>query len=196
MVMKKKLISFLLVHCFLISAEEKKDFGLFENYWKKQKINFASLSEVSNPEITEENTLKYSAFMVRCMRGYDHSIIIFTGRRKTVYVCSENKDKVDAYMKDEQEFFKQNLRDTAEVIKQGNVCLIQKLGETKDRCFIAARRSSELQKIDPLHLGYIVMNWAQDEAEGIFSVEGCDIKVSQVYHEGAVDLEQMYPSKK
>ncbi len=186
--------SLILFHGITVFSQNENDL-LFEDYWKKLKINFASLSETSNPEINEEDALRYSAFVVRCMRGHDDSIIIWNGRRKTVYLCSENKDKVDAYIKDEQEFYRQNLRGIAEVIKQGKVCFIQKLGETKDRCFIAARKSEKLQKIDELRLGNVAMNLAQNEEEGTFSIDGCDIKVTQIYHEGVVNLEDMYPSE-
>ena len=173
-----------LLNISYIFPEEQNDF-LFEDYWIRWKVYFASLSEDSDLPLPAEHYPRYAKFWLLCMQGKDNSIIVYGDRRKKVYLCSENKRKINSYIKSEQENYKDNLRQIAEVLKQGKVYSIQKLGETKDRCFIAAVDVSlELQNIDSLKLGYLMMNWAQDRQEGIFSVDGCDIKVTQV-----VDLE-------
>jgi hypothetical protein len=179
---------FILLNHILINNENKIQ---FEFYWKQSGkenlIYFAALSELKNLALTEEDFKLYTQFTEKCMDGHDNVMLLYLKGKKTAYACSKDPKYLTDMIAQEKAEYKKRLKDLAEAIKSGMAIEIFNASEKGASATMKAEVCPEWDRKDSLLLGYAIKNLAQANKNGIFSVEGCSVKIVHFDQQGNVD---------
>ncbi len=178
--MKKVVMTFFLIQCYAMTFSSDDNL-LFENYWEQSKeqfkMYFAVLSEIKDLTISQEDSVKHLNFFERCMQGLNSSVLFHSQGKKIVYHCSKDQQKLIDFINEDKAKYKESFSTFAEFMKAGNTAFLKNPAKSGGFCSMKADVCPEWDSKDPVLLGYALKKLPEKGQNGIYSVQGCDVKL-------------------
>lgn len=200
--MKKILVSFLLIHCFVILAEETKDFGLFEKYYRRKPLlsrltgsdkgtqYIGVLSEDENSRLSMHEYLKY-LFMIKLCKENKLARLSKVG---TTYVCATDMSEVVAEINSMKKAHLEDMKSIGENLKKGTICFFPTVdgsGAFEAVAFYNLNNSD----VNSVALAFKVLNIIKRSEQGVHVIDGYLVKIVTAQCGCTIDVSEILPTK-
>jgi hypothetical protein len=203
--MKKILVSFLLINCFAVFAnfaEEKKDYGLFEEYFARKPLlsrltgsdqgtqYIGSISENEEPSLGIIGYLNYLRMIKRC----EENSLVILSHADITYVCSTDQSEVAAVIDSIKNTLIDRVEVLGKVLQLEQVTSIRADDESEDHVLIVFRNLNGAE-VDSVKLGFKVLEKVKQSASGLSIIDGNLVKIVCFKDGDVINPDDILPTK-
>ncbi len=200
--MKKILVSFLLINGFAVLAEEKKDYGLFEDYYTRKPLlsrltgsdkgtqHIGIISDSEDQSLSIRGYLNYLKMLQHCK---EKNLVSFTDSG-TVYVCAANRLFVLAAINSLKKTRLENFGQMGTTLQKGGIAHLPSSDRSDQHVFVAFDNLNGTD-IDPVELGFKVSQMVKESAYGVSVIDVHLVKIVTAPNNSSIKVSEILPTE-